>query len=375
MSRTALLAVLVLAPAAAARPAAFPAAKHGKGELAHVQGMPVLTVRGKPAEIGEQFGVLAVKNAPDLDGLYDNFTADAGLAGKMGFVKLLARRLKGGFPADHLAEVEAMVKASERDLDLALFANTAYDLSSTMGCSTVVVDKGRSTTGQPLFGRNFDWLPSKLLTEHTLIAVYHPEGKRSFATITITPIVGCISGMNDAGLAVTLNEVFLRQSKDKAPYDWDGTPIMLAYRRVLEECGTVAEAEKLLRSMRRTTTCCMTVCDKAGGAVFEITSKAVVRRECVNGVCCCTNHFRTDELATDTRCWRFDKLLPLMTQTGKLGVADVFEKLDAVHQGKFTLQSMVFEPAGRKLHLKYGASPATKLEAKTFDLGKMFDAK
>jgi hypothetical protein len=119
----------------------------------------------------------------------------------------------------------------------------------------------------------------------------------------------------------------------------------------------------------------MTVCDKAGGAVFEITSKAVVRRECVNGVCCCTNHFRTDELATDTRCWRFDKLLPLMTQTGKLGVADVFEKLDAVHQGKFTLQSMVFEPAGRKLHLKYGASPATKLEAKTFDLGKMFDAK
>ena len=31
--------------------------------------MPVLVLRGKPAEMGEQFGVLAVKNAPDITGL------------------------------------------------------------------------------------------------------------------------------------------------------------------------------------------------------------------------------------------------------------------------------------------------------------------
>ena len=29
--------------------------------------------------------------------------------------------------------------------------------------------------------------------------------------------------------------------------------MLLAFRRVLEECGTVAEAEKLLRGMKRTT--------------------------------------------------------------------------------------------------------------------------
>ena len=54
---------------------------------------------------------------------------------------------------------------------------------------------------------------------------------------------------------------------------------MLAFRRVLEECGTVAEAEKLLRDMPRTTTCCMTICDKSGGVVFEITPKHIEVRE------------------------------------------------------------------------------------------------
>ena len=50
-----------------------------------------------------------------------------------------------------------------------LFADCVYDLSSGMGCATVVVEKGRSATGQPVFGRNFDWIPTKGLPEHTVI--------------------------------------------------------------------------------------------------------------------------------------------------------------------------------------------------------------
>jgi isopenicillin-N N-acyltransferase like protein len=241
-----------------------------------------------------------------------------------------------------------------------------------MGCSTVVVEKGRSKTGAPIFGRNFDWLPSKGIIEHTMLAVFQPEGKRSFAIITVSPIVGCISGMNDAGLSITINEIHLKQSKDKAEFDWTGTPTMLAFRRVLEECGSVAEAEKLLRGMKRTTSACLTLCDRNGGAVFEITPKSIVVRSAVNDVCCCTNHFRTDELGKGEKCWRYTALEPLQSESTKLGVADVFAQLHEVHQKKYTLQSMVFEPAERKLHLKYGYGPATALPAKTFDLGKWF---
>jgi predicted choloylglycine hydrolase len=247
-----------------------------------------------------------------------------------------------------------------------------------MGCSTLVIEPERSTTGGPLFGRNFDWLDTKGIAEHTLVIVYKQVGKHAFAEVTVAPICGVISGMNDAGLSLTINEIRIKKSKDSSSFNWKGTPLLLAFRRVLEECTTVEEAEKLLRDMPRTTTCCLTVCDKKGGAVFEITPKSLEVRNAENGVNCCTNHFRSDKLCVveKDKCWRYEKLCPLQAKdAGNLGVKDVFAKLDEVNQGKNTLQSMVFEPARRYLHLAYGDGSATKLKPHDLDLGKLFDEK
>ena len=116
-------------------------------------------------------------------------------------------------------------------------------------------------------------------------------------------------------------------------------------------------------------------CDKDGGAVIELTPKSVVRREAVNDVCLCTNHLRCDGLSKGEKCRRYAALEPLQHEETKLGVDEVFDHLDEVNQGKTTLQSMVFEPARRLLHLKYGVGPATRLETRTFNLGKWFDEK
>jgi hypothetical protein len=362
--------------ARADEPKSFPAAKHGNGELKYVGKVPVLVVKGKPEEIGEQFGKLAIANAPNLDGLHQQFLKDAGQEGAYPFITKLSKKLKPNFPAHHAAEIEAAAKASGREESFLLFANTIADLSSGLGCSTIIIEKDRSTTGKPIFGRNFDWMPTKGITEHTLVVVYKGEGKRAFAAVTVSPIEGVISGMNDAGLCVTINEISIKHSKDKPEFNWKGTPLLLTYRRVLEECSTVAEAEKLLRGMERTTTCCMTICDKNGGAVFEITPKGLEVRTHENGVCCCTNHFRTEKLCIDDKCWRYAKLSPLQAKDGpKLGVKDVFAELDKVEQGKATIQCMVFEPGERVLHLAYGPGPATKIAPVKLELGKLFDEK
>lgn len=378
MPSIALAALVVLSPVVRADgPKTFPAATHKGGELRHVDGVPVLVMKGTPAEMGEQFGVLAVKNAPDLPGLNARFRKDIGMDGTRAFlVGKASKSLQPFFPPDHLTQLKAAASASGADEGMLTFANTVADLSSGLGCSTLVVGPGRSTTGGPLFGRNFDWLPTKGITEHTLVAVYKGDGKRAFAAVTVTPILGVISGMNDAGLCVTINEISLRKSKDAAPFNWKGTPLLLMYRRVLEECSTVAEAEKLVRGMERTSSTCMTLCDRDGGAVFEITPKSLEVRKPENEVCCCTNHFRTDPLSTAKTCWRFDKLAPL-TQPGaeKLAVKDVFGKLDEVHQGKATLQSMVFEPRERVLHLAYGDGHATRKDPHKLELGKLFEGK
>ncbi len=374
-----MFALVALLPALrAAEPKSFPAAKHSNGELKYFDKVPVLIVKGKPAEMGEQFGKLAVKNAPDLEGFHAQFLKDAGQEKRYPFLAAMSKTLKQGFPAHHAAEIEAAAKASGSEESLLLFANTVADLTSGLGCSTIIVEKERSKTGSPIFGRNFDWMPTKGITEHTLVVVYKGEGKRAFAAVTISPIEGVISGMNDAGVCVTINEISIKKSKDKPEFNWKGTPLLLTFRRVLEVCGSVAEAEKLLRGMERTSTCCMTICDKNGGAVFELTPKGVEVRTHENGVCCCTNHFRTDKLCVDDKCARYEKLTPLQAKEGpKLGVKDVFAELDKVHQGKATLQCMVFEPGARVLHLAYGnpAGSATKLAPVKLELGKLFDEK
>ena len=48
--------------------------------------------------------------------------------------------------------------------------------------------------------------------------------------------------------------------------------------------------------MKRTTTTNLAVCDLKGGAVFEVTPQAVVRRPAERSICACTNHFCTGEL-------------------------------------------------------------------------------
>jgi predicted choloylglycine hydrolase len=372
----AMLLVAAVVSSTVAQPKSnFKAGKHGPAELKFVSGLPVLTVSGKPAEIGEQIGVLVGKNSPDPTVLLNDFMKEVGLKDAYPLMKKSAAGLKGVYPADHVAEMEAIAKTSGQDVELLLLVNGMYDLIGGFGCSTLVVEKDRSGTGQPLFGRNFDWRVSKGLPEQTLILVAKPAGKRAFATFTFAPVTGVFSGMNDAGLCVTNNQIFSRQSKDGGKTNWAGVPTLMAFRRVLEECKTVAEAEKLIRGMKRMSTVCMTVCDATGGAVFEISPENVSVRKADNGVCCCTNHFCSDSLGVGEKCRRLEKLVTAQKATDKLGVDDVFAKLHEVNQDKATMQAMVFEPATKTVHLKVsdGTASATKAKAVTLELGKMFE--
>ena len=68
-----LFAFVANAPAVGDEPFRYPEAKHGRGELRYVNGVPVLLVQGAPAEIGEQIGALGLKPAVGLTKLVDQF--------------------------------------------------------------------------------------------------------------------------------------------------------------------------------------------------------------------------------------------------------------------------------------------------------------
>jgi len=364
-----LLAALVSPVAAAEKPFRYPEGKHGKGELKYVNGVPVLIVEGTPEEIGEQIGALTIKQVGGFEKLFKEFLKFQRAEKLWPFLVKACTTLYKRMPADHVKEIDALAKASGVDRDIFVVANTIMDIMKLGGCSTLIVEPSRSATGQLLFGRNFDFPPlDGDLPKYTLVMIYRPKGKRAFAAVGFPGLIGHPSGINDASVALATNEI--ASAGDGSPrFDAAGVPMASNFRRVMEECGSVAEVEKLLRSVKLTTMGSLTVCDKKEGVVFEVTSKTVVVRRADKGVCVCTNHFVTKGLATSTNCWRWP-ILEKARGMEKLKLSDVAKKLDEVNQGQFTIQTMVFEPAALQLHLTFGKGPCSAQPLKKLELAK-----
>jgi isopenicillin-N N-acyltransferase-like protein len=372
-----LVLLVVLVPAlSAAEPFRFPEKKHGKGQLRYLNDLPVLIVRGSPEEIGEQMAVLAVKPGEKIlnypKDMLERFRLPVGWQ----LFATAGAGMLAQFPADHRKELEAMAKTGI-DRESLIVGNTLFDIKKSFACSALHVTADRSKTGGPLFGRNLDYPPLGYAHHYSLVTIYRPAGKHAFAAIGFPGLVGCISGMNDAGLALGVLEIYsVKRGVER--FDPKGTPYALCYRRILEECSTIAEAEKLLRSLKRTTTTCLAICDRDRVAVFEITPKELVVREPMDGLCSCTNHFCSKELkpASETRMFRSlerFKELEKARDLKKLSVEDVHRRMHAASNRYTTMHTMVFEPRTLKLHLAIGRIPASAGELKTLELKPLFE--
>lgn len=349
----------------------FTEAKHGKGELRFINGLPVVTLSGTPEEIGEQMGSLMRNAGPGVAKYFKDLLKKNNLESKWPFLVKMANLMYMRFPADYRKELEAGAKAADMDLDTVIVGNTFWDISRLMGCSAVIVEPARSTTGSLILGRNFDFPTMGMLDQYSVVVVCKPKGKHAFVSVGFPGLIGCVSGMNDSGLTIATLEV--HTTGDGSPkINLTGLPMPLTFRRILEDCTTVAEAEKILRAANRTTYMNLIVCDRNGGVVFEMTPKQVVVRKPVDSLCFCTNHFRTDNLkTTDINCNRFC-LLEKCKEMPKISVDDIAKKMHEVSQGELTIQSMIFEPGSLKLHLSLGKGPCSAVPPKEIDLNGYF---
>ena len=115
----------------------------------------------------------------------------------------------------------------------------------------------------------------------------------------------------------------------------------------------------------------LAVCDRGKWAVLEITPKSVVLRRGSDGICACTNHFRSKELARLKWCRRYNILARAATME-KIGLDDMARKLDAVNQGPMTMQTMIFEPVPLVLHLSLGPAPSSSQPLRELALKPLF---
>ncbi len=381
--RPALLFLLWLAPlwlaplwapvstAALAQERVFPEARHGRGELRYLDGVPVAIFQGSPEEIGAQHAALVLQPGAKLLDYPQDFVAAGGHEAFWPLVVEASKLLWKKSPQRYQRELAALVENSQHNAaqaEAVSVSNTLLELRR-LGCSTLIVEPQQSATGGPLFGRNFDLPPLGLLDKYSLVMVYRPTGSRAFAAVSFPSLVGLFSGMNDAGLAVATLDVY-ESGDQSARFDISGVPLALVFRQILEECTTVDQAERLLNSIQATTWMNLAVCDRDGGAVFEITPQTVVRREASEGILPCTNHFRSAGLAVDRQCWRYEKLSAATAEV-PLDVEAVHGYLHQANQGKFTLQTMVFEPRELVLHLSLGPPPSSAHPLRRLDLKRL----
>ena len=364
----------VIAPVTAAEPFRFPEGKHGTGELKYVNGLPVLTVAGTPEEIGEAVGMLALRPAQKMASYPEELVRHFWLHPLWPTLVSAGERMVLQFPPAYRRELEAMARVSGVRRQKLVAGNTLFDLKKLVACSALLVEARRSGTGGPLLGRNLDYPSLGYAHEYSLVTVCRPKGARhAFASVGFPGLIGCLSGINDAGLSLAILEVY----QVRIPLAWldtSGTPYALCYRRLLEECSTIAEAKTLLESMKRTTTTNLVLADRSGLAVFEVTPDRVVVRRAENGTCICTNHYCMDPLRPllpidyFQTFERFQILKRDAACRETIGLADLHRSLHAVCVSDDTLQTMIFEPATLRLHLAIGACPSSAAAMKTLEL-------
>lgn len=343
--------------------------RHGAGSLRIVNHVPVLILRGTPEETAEQEAALTAEAAADLVAAPQELLEKLGYPGGWEGLVKRGQLFQRYLPEDYKRELAVLARQTGLSPEELLALNALPDMYRNFACSSLIVLPERSTTGTMLFGRNLDFFSPRQLYRYTIIKVYEQPGKRyRFASVGFPGFIGCLSGMNEAGLCLAVHEVHL--TADGSPmFSPHGMPYALLLRRIMEECGTVDEAIAMLKASPRTTLLNIALCDTRRAAVAEITPRRVEVRHPENGICVCTNHFRTPSLRTLVFSWRYDRLIKTV-ELSQIDVATVQKKLDEANLAFLTIQSMVFEPSALVIHLASERPPATKRPYHRVDLSQ-----
>jgi hypothetical protein len=355
---------------------------HG-GRLRYHDGVPVLEVYGHAAQVGRQIGELAVRPAAKLldyplDLLRDKFRSPGLARVVWGLLKRPSRRLYTNLPIQYRDEIEAVI-ACGLDRDRMIAANILFDFShaglkSLFGCSSLVVPPGDSATGTMLLGRNLDFFDLGYLHRFSLVTVRRPSQDRlGYLDLGFPGSVGCFSGMNEAGLAVVRHEVL--SPNIPVTFDIHGMPFMIILRQVLETCRDVAAAVELLSGARHASPGIVVLADETSAVVAETTPGGVKVRNAATGVTGCTNHFLDPAFVHPNQPNSYRTLDRMATlarvSTDPRDVTAIWDALHSVHQDDMTIQTMVFEPAERLVHVAFGHGPSTALRPTTLTLSTL----
>lgn len=119
--------------------------------------------------------------------------------------------------------------------------HTLQNLGMVPGCTALALWGGNTTDSAILVARNFDFYVGEAFAREKVLLVCRPDSGIPFASVTWGGMLGVVSGMNQAGLTVTLNA-----ARTGIPLSAK-LPVTLLAREILQYASTLEEAVAIAR--------------------------------------------------------------------------------------------------------------------------------
>jgi isopenicillin-N N-acyltransferase-like protein len=313
------------------------------GSLQLVDGVPVVHVRGTPREMGRALGNLVGLQAVETFHSYMGIFAPD----MRGDLKL-AREMEPNLPEWFLEEMRGFSESSELTYDEMLVGQTFLDIHKVAACSTIAVHDKLTVDGEILMGRNLDFPSLSIAHEANIVVVYEPNEGPAYASVTWPGLLGALTGINTHGLALSMMLVYGHQANEHLK----GQPFPLVFRRLLQECASVRQADSLLQTKPYCTATNLILGDKTRTAarfqlppndlVVEYTSKE-------NPATACTNHYHESRIKKFAFTWfsskvRYDKIRKRIEKGQPFDVQAIKDSLQATGIPSINLQRVIMRP-------------------------------
>lgn len=245
-----------------------------RGLLARHQGKTILVVSGTPEEMGKAHGSLL---GPQVRYLVDRVLYGVGAIDSvqtgvwfLDQMEEIHRRTQPFIPDRYFVEMDALAQAaglSQRD---GRFANL---FPERFHCSGVAVRGKASQGGRIIHARVLDYMRDINIQGCATIQVFIPEGRNAWMSAGYSGLIGTVTAMNEKGVAVG-------EMGGRGEGDWDGMPMTLLLREIMERANTVQEALDILKSTPRTCEYYYVFSDKTGdlAAVRAVPQEVLVLR-------------------------------------------------------------------------------------------------
>lgn len=260
-----------------------------------------------------------------------------------------------------------------------------------VGCTSFGTWNERSADSTMIIGRNFDFYVGDKFAEDKIVAFFNPTEGHKFMTITWGGFIGAVSGMNDAGLAVTINAA-------KSAYPTaSATPVSLVTREILQYAKNITEAVAIAKKRKMFVSESFLVAAAADNkaVVIEKTPDALDVYDPNKNFIICTNHFQSNGLVNSKQnkeqinesasLYRYRRLTQLLDGVDKntvqktidilrdrkgLNNEDIGEGNEKAINQLIAHHSVVFEP--QKLIVWVSTAPWQLGKYVAYDLNKVF---